>query len=201
MSSKSGRSVSAKEASVVAISAALYAVFFGLSFVVPSPSPSFVLLYLPVILLGVFPVWFGLPGLAGGIIGAVIGGIFVENLAFAAWIEGVTALVIYGLNWVLMPRSAAEGKRKSILILLGVYALTLFLGTGYILWQFTTLGLFTPEGALIVLLPTFAINYLIEALICPALLRAMSLKLRSSGVYVGNFWEWRERRRVKSEQH
>src|SRR5512137_1377722 len=106
MSSKSGRSISAKGASVVAISAALYAVFFGLSFVVPSPSPSFVLLYLPVILLGVFPVWFGLPGLAGSMIGAVIGGIFVENLAFAAWIEGVTALVIYGLNWVLMPRNA-----------------------------------------------------------------------------------------------
>jgi hypothetical protein len=80
-------------------------------------------------------------------------------------------------------------------ILLGVYALTLFLGTGYILWQFTVLGLFTPEAAMVVLLPTFTINYLIEALICPALLRAMSAKLHSSGVYVGNFWEWREQRR------
>ncbi len=190
---------SAKGVSVIAMSAALYALFFGLSYVVPSPSPSFVILYLPVILLGVFPLWFGLPGLAGSMIGAVIGGIFVENLAFAAWIEGITTLIIYGLNWLLMPRYSVEGRRKGVVTLLAVYALTLFLGTGYILWQFTLLGLFTTDIALLVLLPTFAINYLIEALICPALLKTVSLKLRSSGVYVGNFWEWRERRRLKTK--
>lgn len=195
MLGKSSRS--AKEVSVVAISAALYALFFGLSYVVPSPSPSFVILYLPVILLGVFPVWFGLPGLVGSMIGAVIGGIFVENLAFAAWIEGITTLIIYGLNWLLMPRFLVEGRRKGVLTLLGVYALTLFLGTGYILWQFTSLGLFTADVALFVLLPTFAINYLIEVAICPVLLRTVSLKIQSLGMYVGNFWEWREERRPK----
>jgi hypothetical protein len=42
------------------MSAALYAVFFFLSYLVAVPS--FTILYLPIILLGVFPLWFGLPG-------------------------------------------------------------------------------------------------------------------------------------------
>ena len=41
----------------------------------------FTLLYLPVILLGVFPLWFGWSGLGGSMIGAFIGGAYVEGLA------------------------------------------------------------------------------------------------------------------------
>jgi hypothetical protein len=182
----------ARGASIVAISAALYAVFFFLSYLVAVPS--FTILYLPIILLGVFPIWFGLPGLAGSMIGAVIGGLFVENLGFLAWIEIVTTLIIYGLNWVLIPRNASDGKVKKNLLLLGVYAFTLFVGTSYILWQFTAVGLFTTEAALVVLLPTFALNYAIEAAICPILIRTVSPKLRIWGVYSGNFWEWRHNR-------
>ncbi len=100
---------------MIAISAALYVLFFGLSYVVSSPSASFVILYLKVILLGVFPVWFGLPGLAGSMIVAVIGGIFVENLAFASWIEEITTLIFYGLNWLLTPLDSVERRRKGLL--------------------------------------------------------------------------------------
>src|SRR5512136_539279 len=125
----------AKGVSVVAFSGALYAVFFFLSYLIAVPS--FTILYLPIVLLGVFPVWFGLPGLLGSMIGAVVGGLFVENLGFLAWIELVTTLIIYVLNWVLMPSEAAEdGSRKKLGLLFGVYAFTLFVGTSYILWQF-----------------------------------------------------------------
>ena len=128
-------------------------------------------------------------------IGAVIGGLFVENLGFLAWIELVTTLIIYSLNWVLMPMYAAEGRsRKRLALLLGVYAVTLFVGTGYILWQFTAVDLFTADAALLVLLPTFALNYAIEVVMCPVLLRTVSPRLRIWGVYVGNFWEWRRKR-------
>jgi hypothetical protein len=174
------------------MTAALYTVFFFLSYL--AAIPSFTILYLPIILLGVFPLWFGLPGLAGSMIGAVMGGLLVENLGFLAWIEIVTALIIYCLNWVLIPRNAAEGKIKKNLLLLGVYALTLFAGTSYILWQFTAVGLFTAEAALVVLLPTFALNYAIEAVTCPILMRTVTPKLRIWGVYSGNFWEWRRNR-------
>jgi hypothetical protein len=186
----------AKGVSVIAISGALYAVFFFLSYLVAVPS--FTILYLPIILLGVFPVWFGLPGLLGSMIGAVVGGLFVENLGFLAWIELVTTLIIYVLNWVLMPRNSGEWfdvKRNALL--LGVYALTLFVGTGYILWQFTVVGLLPVEVAWALLLPTFALNYVIEAVVCPILLRTMSMRLRNWGVYVGNFWEWRKRPNAK----
>lgn len=192
-----GRLSSAKNVSIIAVSAALYGVFFFLSYVVPSPSPSFVLLYLPVILLGVFPLWFGWSGLVGSMIGAVIGGVFVESLAFFAWIEVVTTFIIYSLNWVLMPRDAAERNKKSLVLLFGVYAFTLFLGTSYILWQLTVVGIFTAEVASVVLLSTFTINYLIEAVVCPVLLRTLSPKLRSWGMYSGNFWEWRRTRKSK----
>ncbi len=83
----------ARNVSVIAISGALYAVFFFLSYLIAVPS--FTILYLPIVLLGVFPIWFGLPGLLGSMIGAVIGGLFVENLGFFAWIEIVTTLIIY----------------------------------------------------------------------------------------------------------
>jgi hypothetical protein len=177
------------------MSAALYAVFFFLSYLVAVPS--FTILYLPVILLGVFPVWFGLPGLFGSLIGAAIGGLLVENLGFLAWIEVVTTLTIYGLNWVLTPRDVAEGKPKKLVLLLVVYALTLFVSTSFILWQFTVFGLFSADAALVFLLPTFAINYLIEAAICPVLLKTVSPRLKIWGVYAGNFWEWRNQRKGK----
>lgn len=183
--------ISAKGVSVVAFSGALYAVFFFLSYLIAVPS--FTILYLPIVLLGVFPVWFGLPGLLGSMIGAVVGGLLVENLGFLAWIELVTTLIIYVLNWVLMPSKAAEdGSRKKLGLLLGVYAFTLFVGTSYILWQFTVVGLIPVDVALVLLLPTFALNYVIEVVVCPILIRTMSARLRDWGVYAGNFWEWRK---------
>jgi hypothetical protein len=175
------------------MSAALYAVFFFLSSL--AGVPSFVVLYLPIVLLGVFPVWFGWSGLVGGMIGAVVGGVFVEGLGFFAWIEAVTTFIIYVLNWVLMPRDAVEGKLKKLLLSLGVYAFTLFVGTTYVLWQLAVVGIFPMEYALFILLPpTFALNYVIMAVVCPVLLRAVSPRLKAWGVYVGNFWEWRRKR-------
>ncbi len=186
----------ARSVSVVAFSGALYAVFFFLSYLIAVPS--FTILYLPIICLGVFPLWFGLPGLLGSMIGAVVGGLFVENLGFLAWIELVTTLIIYGLNWVLIPSKAVEdGSQKKLGLLLGIYAVTLFVGTSYILWQFTIVGLIPTEAAWILLLPTFALNYVIEAVVCPILLRTMSARLRNWGVYVGNFWEWRKQLKAK----
>lgn len=68
----------AKQASTIAVTAALYVTFFLLSFSIAVPN--FTLLYLPIILLGVFPLWFGWSGLVGSMIGAFIGGVYVEAL-------------------------------------------------------------------------------------------------------------------------
>jgi len=180
----------AKEASIITITAALYSVFFFLSGLIAVPK--FTLLYLPIILLGVFPLWFGLSGLTGSMIGAFIGGFFVEGLGVFDWIESVTAFIIYSLNWVLIPQKVAEEKTKrNLFLLIGVYALTLFAGTSYILWQFTILGLLPVELAEIVLLPTFGLNLAIESVICPVLIKTVSPKLRSMGIYTGTFKEWR----------
>src|SRR3989304_112741 len=179
----------AQEASILAISAALYAVFFFLSGLIAVPN--FTILYLPIILLGVFPLWFGLSGLAGSMIGALIGGFFIEGLGFFAWIESITTLIIYFLNWVLTPQKATEGgKKRNLLVLSGVYALTLFVGTSYVLWQFTVLGLIPATVAEIVLLPTFGLNLAIELIVCPILIRTLTPRLRSWGIYSGNFKEW-----------
>jgi hypothetical protein len=174
----------AKQVSIIVISATLYAIFFFLSGLIAVPK--FTILYLPIILLGVFPLWFGLNGLAGSMIGAFIGGFFVEGLGFLAWIESVTTLIIYGLNWVLIPKNAT---RRRLFLLFGVYAVTLFVGTSYILWQFTVLGLFPAGLAEIVLLPTFGLNLIIEGSICPVLIKAVSPKLKSLGAYSGSFRE------------
>lgn len=180
---------SAKNASIIAVSAALYALFFFLSSLIATPN--FVVLYLPVILLGTFPLWFGLPGLAGSMIGAIAGGLFVESLGFAAWIEAVTTCIIFTLNWLFMPRNLDKEKGKNYVLLLSVYAFTLFLGTVYVLWQLAFIGIFPMEVAFFVLLlPTFSLNFVIEATLCPVLLRLVSPKLKAWGVYAGNFWEW-----------
>jgi hypothetical protein len=180
----------AKAVSIMAMSAALYAVFFVLSYSITMPS--FTLLYLPIILLGVFPLWFGWSGLVGSLIGAYVGGVFVEGLPLhIAWAESVTALIIFGLNWVLISKSAGEAKsKKNVAVLSMVYAATLFVGTLYILWQLSSLGVFPWSVAEAFLLPTFALNLPIVVITCPALLRAISPKLKSWGIYSGSFTEW-----------
>ena len=187
----------------MAMVAALYAVlFFGSA---PGMLPGFTLLYLPVILLGVLPLWFGWYGLVGSMIGAFIGGVYVEGVApYAAWVESITALIIFGLNWILMPRKATDTKsKKNFALLLAIYALTLFVGTAYILWQysylfsigilgFSVLGNFSFA---VVLAATFGLNYAVELAVCPTLLRAVTPRLKSWGVYTGTFAEWRQNRK------
>jgi hypothetical protein len=189
--------MTAKQVSIMAISAALYAVFFVLSKLVPG-LPSFTVLYLPIILLGVFPLWFGWSGLVGSMIGAYIGGVFAENLPLhIAWAESVTTLIIYGLVWLLLSKRAAEAESKLGLLRLSVvYAGTLFVGTVYILWQLAVLGVFPMSVVEVTLLPTFALNLPIQLIVCPALLRAISPRLRSWGVYSGSFSEWWNSRKV-----
>ncbi len=183
---------SAKRASIIAVTAALYTVFFFISYSITLPN--FTLLYLPIILLGVFPMWFGWTGLAGSIIGAFIGGAFVEGLGFLGIFESVVAILIYTINWALIPKKAAEdGNKKNLVILIAVYTLSLFVGTSYILWQYTIIPhLFSATQALAVLMPTFLINLPIVLVTCPALIKAISPKLRTWGMYAGNFAEWRD---------
>ncbi len=195
----SHRTSKAKSVSIMAMSAALYAVFFYISYSIAVPS--FTLLYLPIILLGVFPLWFGRSGLAGAVIGAYVGGVFVEQLPLHfAWAESVTALIIFGLNWFLIPRWATEGKsRKGLITMACVYALTLFVGTLYILWQLSTLGVFPWSFAEAFVIPTFALNLPIVLLTCPALVRTLSPKLKAWGIYSGTFDEWRNKRKASTQ--
>ena len=67
---------SAKQVSIIAVTAPLYTIFFFLSYSIGVPN--FTFLYLPIILLGVFPLWFGFSGLIGSMIGAFMGGVYVE---------------------------------------------------------------------------------------------------------------------------
>jgi hypothetical protein len=181
---------SAKKASIMAMTAALFAVFFFLSGLVALPK--FTLLYLPIILLGVFPIWFGLSGLVGSVIGAFIGGAFVEGLGFFGWIESAVALIIYGLNWVLISHRATQlEKKRNFVRLFCTYGLTLFVGTCYILWQNVVLGIISSSVAEVIILPTFGLNLAIQIIVCPVLIRTLSPKLKSVGMYSGVFQEWR----------
>ena len=191
----SGRPSKAKQVSIMAISAALFSVFFFLSYTVSLPH--FTLLYLPIILLGVFPIWFGWPGLVGCMIGAFIGGVYIEQLPlYIAWVESATALIIYGLNWLLIPRSAAEQRTKLNLFFLAiVYAVSLFVGTSYILWQYSFLGIpvFAGLPPEVVLSAIYVLNLAIQLVTCPILLRTLSPKLRNWGFFSGTFSEWRKK--------
>ena len=199
----------AKQVAITAMVAAIYAILFYGS--APGMLPGFTLLYLPVILLGVFPIWFGWSGLAGCMIGAFIGGVYVEQVApYAAWVESITALIIFGLNWILIPRNAVENKTKrNLFFLIASYAISLFIGTVYILWQYTylfSIGIlaFSILGGfsfVVVLLATYGLNLVIQLAVCPALLRAVTPRLKSWGVYSGNFTEWRHLRAKSQVKH
>ena len=92
---------------------------------------------------------------------------------------------------------------------MAVYAVTLFIGTTYILWQylylfnigilpFNFIGDFSFS---IVLASTYALNLVIQFAVCPALLRAVTPKLRNWGVYQGSFAEWRSvRAKTQAQQ-
>jgi hypothetical protein len=76
--------------------------------------------------------------------------------------------------------------------------LSLFVGTCVIIWQFVSVGLFpNSEIAWAFVLPTFILNLPIVLIACPALIRAVSPKLKTWGLYSGNFAEWRSSK-VKS---
>jgi len=186
----------AKQASIIAITTALYALFFAASFAALPFMPNFALLYLPIILLGVFPIWFGWNGLAGVMIGGFIGGAFSEGLGVLGIFESVVALLIYMINWVFIPKKAAEdGNKIRIASLLGLYTISLLVGTAYIVWQYTFFpALFPPESWLTITLTTFALNIPIVLIACPALIKAISPRMRIWGLYVGNFAEWRSSR-------
>jgi hypothetical protein len=181
---------SAKRASTIAITAALYTVFFFLSYSITLPN--FTLLYLPIILLGVFPIWFGWSGLVGCMIGAFIGGAFVEGLGLLGVFEVVCALIIYMINWILIPKGAAEGSNKGRLAgMMAVLAVSLAAGTSYILYQYTLMPqLFTADIAFTVWVPTFLLNLPIVLIAVPALTRTISPKMRNWNMYSGNFREW-----------
>ncbi|MGE5556051.1 MAG: hypothetical protein ACM3UY_07315 [Methanocella sp.] len=184
----------AKQVSIMAVTAALFAIFFYLSHIIALPN--FTFLYLPIILLGVVPIWFGWSGLVGSMIGAYIGGVYVEALPLhLAWVEVTTVLIIYSLNWLLIPKFAAEAKStKGLIALISVYAASLLIGTVAILWQFVAVGLFPAEIAWPLLPGVYALNLPIVAIACPALLRAVSPRLQSWGIYSGNFTDWRTKR-------
>jgi hypothetical protein len=192
----------AKQVAITAMVAAIYAILFYGS--APGMLPGFTLLYLPVIVLGVFPLWFGWSGLAGCMIGAFIGGVYVEQVApYAAWVESITALIIFGLNWILTPRNVIENRTKrNLILLMFVYAVSLFVGTAYILWQYTylfSIGIlsFSILGGFsfgIVLAATYGLNLVIQLIVCPVLVRAVTPRLKAWGLYSGNFAEWRRSR-------
>jgi hypothetical protein len=186
----------AKQASIIAITAALYALFFAASFAALPFMPNFALLYLPIILLGVFPVWFGWPGLAGAMIGGFVGGAFSEGLGVLGIFESVVALLIYMINWALIPKKAGEdGSKIRFASLLALYAVSLLVGTGYIVWQYTVFpALFPTDAWLTITLTTFALNLPIVLIACPALIKSISPKLRTWGMYTGNFAEWSKNR-------
>jgi hypothetical protein len=187
---------SAKNVSIIAMTAALYAVFFYVSSIVSLSG--FTLLYLPVILLGVFPIWFGWNGLAGSMIGAFIGGAVVEGFGLLGIFEVVTAIIIFLPNWVLLPKDSFKGGVKNLALPIAVYGVTLFVGTAYILWQYSIIPkLWDLSLAQTLLLPEFAVNFVIMAIICPILYRVITPRLRTWGIYSGNFFEWRSRRKQK----
>ena len=181
------RQSSAKRVSIIAITAALYTVFFFLSYSITLPN--FTLLYLPIILLGIFPIWFGWSGLMGSMIGAFIGGAFVEGLGFLGVFEAICALIIYLVNWVFLPEGAAEDKSKSKLaMMLAVFAVSLAAGTSYIIYQYTVFPqIFTSME---VWLPTYLLNLPITLILCPTLIRTISPKMRTWGMYTGNLRQW-----------
>ncbi len=183
--------VTSKQVAIMGMSAALYAVLFIVSKLVPG-LPNFAVLYLPVVLLGVFPIWFGWSGLVGSMIGAYIGAVYAESLPFnIAIAEPATTFIIYSANWLLISKVAAEAKTtKGLLALFAVYAPTLLVGTAYILWQLSYFGI--PIGVFeITLAATYALNLPIMFVVCPTLIRAMSSKLKVWGLYAGAFWESR----------
>ncbi len=191
-----GKPSSAKSVSIIAMTAALYAVFFYVSSIVSLSG--FTLLYLPVILLGVFPIWFGWNGLAGSMIGALIGGALVEGLGLLGVFEVVTAIIIFIPNWVFLPKNSFKQGLKNLAIPIAVYGITLFIGTAYILWQYSVIPkLWDIQFAEALLLPEFAVNFVIMAIVCPILYRVITPKLRTWGIYSGNFAEWRSQRSKK----
>lgn len=177
------------------MSAALY---FILNYMSSFQNPNFAILYLPIILFGVFPFWFGWGGLAGCMIGALMAGIFLMDAGFLSILESITVLIMYGLIWFLAPQKATGRGKKNMSCLICVYMVSLFLGTSFHWLIFASfVSFFTLEWTLTLIFFSFVLNIAIEIAICPVLLRTVSPRVRRLGIYSGTFSEWRNRRKVQ----
>jgi hypothetical protein len=184
-------SFSSKNTMVIAISAALFVCLEYLS----GLSPLRIITFLPIVILGVLPFWFGWSGLVGSMIGCLAGGFFMGITPFTL-LEVFTVLIIYGLNWLLVPRVSDITKNRAKKLFFA-YATSLFLGSIY--HWITFAFFFSPlslQWYFYLLFVSLFLNLTIEIAICPILAKRLNGWLKYWGITPSNFSEWRCERKV-----
>ena len=185
----------AKQSSIMALSAALYFVLLFIN----SYLPANILVHIPIFLLGVLPLWFGWSGLVGCMIGYWVSGLYFVGIGPFIILEPFTVPIGYGLVWLLAPKNVADLNKKKLCYLACVYAVSLLLGGLYHAFLYASFITYsTMELALVLLFTSFILNFAVVMTVCPVLIRTLTPRLAGWGIHPSSFRELRSRKNTKS---
>jgi hypothetical protein len=191
--------VSTRDIVIIAVTTAIYTVFMGLSAVFVA-TPGIQLLYFPIIWWLVFPVWFGIPGVLGVLIGSFLGNFFFKGLGFLGGWEAIIMAAFAVIFWLLTPAGASELKKTRHLLIIEILGfVSCFVALGLILAGDAVLGIIPwmvafelsmlPGFPMGIWFPTSLFTGILFLVATPVLLRAATGAIKRAGIYYGSYAE------------
>lgn len=191
--------VTTKSIVIIAVTTAIYTVFMGIGAVFVA-TPGIQLLYLPIIWWLAFPIWFGIPGVAGVFLGSFLGNFFFKGLGFIGGWEAIIMAAFALMYWLLTPKGASELKKATHLVIIEIegfigcfVALALILAgdsvLGVIPWAVAFQLTIVPGIPMGIWFPTSLFTGILYLIATPALLRAATQPIKRAGIYYGSMQE------------
>ena len=183
----------AKDIAICALSAAIFAI----TMVIVAPLvilPGAIIFYVPAAWQLLWPIWFGVPGCAGILIGNFVGCQFKGLYGPASLVEAIGNCLSGLIPYYMIPKkvSSLEKVRHYLLLFLS-YAPGKAIGTLITTSGYAMFGVMPWETALLIVYPSYMIFDLVWQFTFGAiLLKAVTPVLKQIGGYYGVYAERRE---------
>jgi len=177
---------SVKDIVLVAVGGALW-LALSIATAVFSVFPGFFLVSLPILLSGIYSVWFGKKGILMGVLGLLLQDVQKGITPVVAWGDYVgVAFIIMTLLWFFLPAGYAELKTvKQIAIYYALLIPLMLVGFFVVIFGFTVTGII-PSAALVVVYTGVVIGTgSVEVVADFILLRSLTSFIKRSGFYSG----------------
>jgi len=193
----SGQVATVRDIVLIAVGGALWLALSILTAVFTA-FPGFFLVSLPILLSGIYSVWFGKKGIIMGVLGLLLQDVQKGITPIVAWGDYVgVAFVVMTLLWLLLPAGYAELKTaKQIGVYYGLLIPLMFVGFFIVILGFTIMGIIPGPAFTAVYLGVMLGTGSVQVVADFVLLRSLTPFIKRSGLYSGT----RADQRMRSKQ-